>query len=152
MARTFTRWYSALLSALLTLLGFSSCGGDEPVEYGSPSVDFTVKGTVTDQDSNPLQGIKVSTVSTRYGEYVDTVASTLTDANGQYELPKVNDVAIDYGNTLVAEDIDGEANGGDHATVTTQFKDLPRTQTAKGYGNWYDGEYVVTGDIRMNKK
>ncbi len=141
-----------LLSALLTALGFGSCSdNEEPVEYGTPNVNFTVKGTVTSTDGKPLAGIKVQSQRQYLDNVVEEAADT-TDANGNYELPRQNTIDIDYGRVLVATDIDGDANGGDHETATAQFGSLPRTQVAKGSGNWNLGDYEVTGNLKMNKK
>ena len=56
----FNRWYNAVLTALLSMLGFS-CSSDEPeeygpivLEYGVPHADYIVKGTVTDETGTPI--------------------------------------------------------------------------------------------------
>ena len=51
----------ALFGGLLTVLGFGSCdvvGGGMMCMYGQPHADFTVKGTVTDEEGEPVKGIK----------------------------------------------------------------------------------------------
>ena len=58
-----SRWYNALLSALLSVLGFESCSSvinnNEAEEYGCPLVEYQVKGEVTDADSGrPIEGIQ----------------------------------------------------------------------------------------------
>ena len=62
----FNRWYNAVLTALLSILGFG-CSSEEPmdmygppVEYGTPQADFILKGTVTDEIGTPVQGLKTS--------------------------------------------------------------------------------------------
>ena len=47
-----------LLSSALVALGFTACDNETtddvyPLEYGSPSVDYRVKGIVTDEAGNP---------------------------------------------------------------------------------------------------
>ena len=51
----------ALLSGALALLGFTGCSdiNDAPDLYGTPSVDYRVLGTVTDEEGKPLEGIQV---------------------------------------------------------------------------------------------
>ena len=51
----------ALLSGALALLGFTGCSdvSDAPNLYGTPSVDYRVLGTVTDEEGKPLEGIQV---------------------------------------------------------------------------------------------
>ena len=62
----FNRWYNAVLTALLSMLGYS-CSSDDivdeygvPVEYGVPTAHFIMKGTVTDEAGTPIQGIKAT--------------------------------------------------------------------------------------------
>ncbi|MBR6828581.1 MAG: radical SAM-associated putative lipoprotein [Prevotella sp.] len=97
MKARFYHWYNALLSTLLTILGFGSCtnvGEDEygsPVicEYGTPWANYEVKGVVTDETGAPVSGIKTS-IKEVYkrddGMYTAGKDSTLTDAKGQYQL------------------------------------------------------------------
>ena len=88
-----------VLSGLLALLGFSACSdenGDEiRSEYGSPIVDYQVKGQVTDAEGNPIEGIQVIAKPT-YGVYTDATNSSwknadtiYTDAEGNYEIEGV---------------------------------------------------------------
>jgi putative lipoprotein (rSAM/lipoprotein system) len=56
-----TNW---ALAGLMSLLGFSSCNGDNPptpvrVEYGTPHADFAVSGKVTDSNGRGLSEIRV---------------------------------------------------------------------------------------------
>ena len=53
-----------LLSSALVALGFTACDNETtddvyPLEYGSPSVDYRVKGIVTDEAGNPIENIRV---------------------------------------------------------------------------------------------
>ena len=52
------------LSGALVALGFTACDNETtddvyPLEYGSPSVDYRVKGIVTDEAGNPIENIRV---------------------------------------------------------------------------------------------
>ena len=57
-----TNW---ALAGLLSLLGFTGCGkdnngdGEISVEYGSPSSNFKVLGRVTNEQGQPLGGMRV---------------------------------------------------------------------------------------------
>ena len=57
-----TNW---ALAGLLSLLGFTGCGkdnngdGEISVEYGSPSANFKVLGRVTNEQGQPLGGMRV---------------------------------------------------------------------------------------------
>ena len=61
------KWMTRLLSGALVALGFTACDDenngdypdDYPLEYGSPSVEYRVKGTVTDEAGNPIENIRV---------------------------------------------------------------------------------------------
>ena len=90
-----------LLSTLLVLLGFSSCDKIGALEYGSPYVDFQVKGQVTDENGNPIEGICVTLEASPDVLY--------TDADGRFESKEIRNVAI-YGK-IKFEDIDGSAHG-----------------------------------------
>ena len=68
-----TNW---ALAGLLSLLGFTGCGkdnngdGEISVEYGSPSSNFKVLGRVTNEQGQPLGGMRVvaSEVTTIWGK------------------------------------------------------------------------------------
>lgn len=110
-----------VLSGLLALLGFSACDENGGVmEYGSPTVDFQVKGQVTDAEGNPIEGIQVIT-KPAYGVYTDVTNgswkkadTTYTDAEGNFESSLLQNVAME--GKLLFEDVDGEANGGTFQT------------------------------------
>ena len=57
----FYHWYNFLLGALLSVVGYGcSSNGDEPVMYGSPTDNYQISGVVTDENGNPVEGIKTS--------------------------------------------------------------------------------------------
>ena len=68
-----TNW---ALAGLLSLLGFTGCGKDDngggeiSVEYGAPSANFKVLGRVTNEQGQPLGGMRVvaSEVTTIWGK------------------------------------------------------------------------------------
>ena len=43
------------------MLGFASCDHFGMVEYGCPTVNFSLKARVVDEAGNPIQGIEVRT-------------------------------------------------------------------------------------------
>ena len=53
---------------------------------------------------------------------------------------------------LVFTDIDGSENGGDFETCEKDLSKLPKTQVKKGDGSWYQGEYEVTAEVKLDKK
>ncbi|MGN0091550.1 MAG: radical SAM-associated putative lipoprotein [Alistipes sp.] len=103
-----------ILAAMLVLLGFASCGkdntdiGDIPVEYGTPYVDYQIKGTVTDNSSTPIKDIKV--VVSYIPQTTKDDITVYTDANGRFSAPYKHYFHVDDP-TVTFEDTDGEENG-----------------------------------------
>jgi putative lipoprotein (rSAM/lipoprotein system) len=155
----FYHWYNALLSSLLTLLGFGSCstvGADEygsPVsEYGTPYADYHIKGDVTDEQGNPLEGIKavLKEMPDEAPQYAYSMDSTVTDKQGKFEMG--TRVYISSRRVkLVVEDTDGQAGGGEFASDTLVLEDLPKKQTAEGQ-HWSTGTYELKADVKLKKK
>ena len=134
--------------AILGLLGFTACGNAPLDMYGSPTVDFMVKGKVTDSEGTPIKGIVVS--SKRVQSYnVGEGINAVTDENGDFVTNQIHQTGI-YG-TLVFTDVDGAENGGDFATCEKDLSKLPQTQLKEGEG-WYRGEYEVTAEVKLIKK
>ena len=148
----FNRWYNAVLTALLTMLGYGCSSTDENrdvdvEEYGCPYADYVVQGSVTDEAGNPIQGINVkapygSDLDSQFGQIVET------DAAGKFALKEFSSLR---GHEIIFEDVDGEANGGLFQSDTIRVQTLPKTQTEKGNG-WYNGKYDVQADIKLKKK
>ena len=137
-----------LIYLLLGLLGFTACDenggtGGLVCEYGTPTVDFTVKGRVTDTQGKPIKGIVVSSKDV-YG--LDAV----TGEDGHFATKTIPAVGI-HG-TLLFTDIDGVENGGEFETLTVDINTLPETKVAEGDGGWYGGEYEVTADVKLKEK
>lgn len=138
-----------LLYLLLGALGFAGCSESFSCEYGTPSVDFTVKGKVTDSEGTPIKGIVVSSKSVQ--SYDDgNGLNAVTDENGEFVTNKVKEFGV--GGTLVFTDVDGAENGGDFETYEKELLHSERTQIKEGDGNWYQGEYEVTVDVKLRKK
>lgn len=142
----FNRWYNAVLTALLAMLGYESCSSDSVVEYGTPNADFQIKGQVTYEGGIPIPGIRVRAPYS----YIDGSdgQSVLTDENGRFELDEFHSML--YGR-LYVEDIDGEDNGGEFLSDTINVWDLPKKEVEKGSG-WYEGKFEVNANIRLEKK
>lgn len=146
-----------VLSGLLALLGFSACdenGGR--AEYGSPIVDYQVKGQVTDAEGNPIEGIQVVTQPT-FGSYfikegesvsyakADTV---YTDASGNFESSLLQNVSL--AGKLVFNDVDGE-DKGTFQTDSASLQEAETVQLEEGNG-WYDGRYELTLNKQLKKE
>lgn len=138
---------SRIITGLLALLGFAACEpGNGRVEYGQPHADFEVKGKVTDVDGDPIQGIKISAKWADAYDYHNP--SVTTDSSGKYTLndpywwPDSGEIEV------IAEDVDGEENGGSFATKieTITVKDSDYTG---GSGGWYEGKLSKTADFTL---
>ena len=159
-----------LCAAVLVLLGFASCekafnGIFVPVEYGSPSVDFKVKGTVTDEDEKPLEGIRVivrreannqprsnQSYVDDYGRYHlyggdDTL---YTDVKGKYESSVMDAFAVAE-QKVYFDDVDGNANGA-FKSDSVLVRTAPQKKFKDSEGNWYAGGYEYTVDVKLKKK
>ena len=155
----FYRWYNAVLTVLLSMLGYG-CSSDEPmdmygtpVEYGAPHAYYIVKGLVTDEAESPVQGIKTSlreVYQTEKETQLFGMDSIQTNEFGNYQLKYVG--MPDIRTKLVIEDIDGEANGGEFLSDTLDVNFDNATQTGKGDGKWYGGVYEITQDVKLKKK
>ena len=150
----FNRWYNAVLSVLLGLLGFEACDpvdeyGASPVEYGTPFAHYEVKGQVTDEAGNPIQGIQISAIS---GVFDSQLYQTVTsDETGHYTLSE-RQLFVGDDDRIEFKDIDGEANGGLFQDTTLNMRDMPMEKTANGDNHWNSGTYKVNGNVKLKKK
>lgn len=103
-------------------------------EYGCPVVEFSVKGRVVDADSNPIQNIEISHPETGY------YTRTAEDGSFKYEGGLTGFELSEV--TIIAQDTDGEENGGD---FQTQEVSIPVQQTDPGDGHWDNGRFEAEG-------
>jgi putative lipoprotein (rSAM/lipoprotein system) len=152
----FTHWYNALLAALLALLGFDSCIGENgggTVEYGTPSVSFQVKGNVKSSDGKPIRGIRVIS-KIAHDKFSMNVDTAYTDTDGNFESKKLGEFsrgALEQELMTLYEDVDGKANG-EFEKDSLEGSKMIYKQTEKGEGNWYNGHYEVTADKTLKEK
>jgi len=156
----FNRWYNAVLTALLSMLGYGCSSTEEPldmygppVEYGTPHADFIIKGRVMDESGTPVQGIKTSlkkVFENNNKHYALGVDSVQSDVSGNYQL-KSTDRQNQYDKVIV-EDIDGEANGGEFLSDTLDVDYNKAVKTKDGDGKWYLGIYEIIQDVKLKKK
>ena len=156
----FNRWYNAVLTALLSMLGYGCSSTEEPldmygppVEYGTPHADYIIKGRVMDESGTPVQGIKTSlkkVFENNNKHYALGVDSVQSDVSGNYQL-KSTDRQNQYDKVIV-EDIDGEANGGEFLSDTLDVDYNKAVKTKDGDGKWYLGIYEIIQDVKLKKK
>ena len=145
MKKSFAKLTAAIGPALLSMLGFSSCGDNiwnRTEEYGTPTCDFKVDLTVVDESGKAIKGIRVAP-SERLTYDKDTL---YTDENGK-AVGAYNSAWPSKEVKFYFDDVDGEANGSfkrDSLTVKAEkLKD--------GDGNWYSGEYSLKGTKTLKK-
>ena len=158
----FNHWYNALIASLLAMLGFDSCSNvtDAPDEYGAPYATYQIRGTVTDEEGNPIPGIKgrlgvvITNPDVSSTLYVAHGDSAVTDSDGHLIIDNISERThyLVPGRTVVElKDEDGEANGGDFSADTLNFDDMKKTQLEKGDG-WYQGKFEYSFTQKLNKK
>ncbi len=141
--------YSKILSFLLILLGFSSCGnngddgddGDMMLMYGTPTAKFIVKGKIVNEKDKDLSGLKVAlgrvntwSESGKATYYVDSVN---TDTQGLFKV-SIQDFPTNQKFVIRYEDVDGEQNGLIETVIDTVRFEKPKF--TNGSGAWYAGE------------
>ncbi len=156
----FNRWYNAVLTALLSMLGYG-CSSENSVEmygspvlmYGVPSANYQISGTVTDASGKAVQGIKTSIKNvTIYDGQTHTygIDSVTTDVAGRYDL-KLQSFPENKENKLIVEDVDGETNGAyQNDTIDINYTNAQKIK--EGDSNWNNGTFVIKQDIKLKKK
>lgn len=143
---------------LLTAMGFAAVTGCPgiAVMYGSPRCDVTVKGVVTDEKENPIEGIQVKAVQVMpkqegviLDRYEYELFKSLTDNAGAFELSGAVTSFENPAVYVIAEDIDGEENGGCFAPETLKV-DIVKVKD--GDDNWYFGAYENATPVEIKLK
>lgn len=122
------------------------------VEYGSPHADYEAKGRVTDEEGNPVKGIKVEFVET-YGTdslgnaeyYPLSDEYVLTGDDGSFGIKSTLYTAGTDSITVGFIDVDGESNGGEFATKMVK-EPLVRIKDGK---DWNEGTFAVPDEMEV---
>ena len=155
----FNRWYHAVLTTLLAMLGFSCSGSDSDDEeivamYGLITPHYYLGGTVTDQAGTPIEGIKMSLKQVYKSDdftKVSSLDSMQTNNMGLYEFQCTPWIIL-RDVKLIVEDIDGEANGGEFLSDTLDV-DFDKAVLTKGVKNSLDVNYYqMVLDVKMKRK
>lgn len=137
-----------LWAGLFLLFGFTLTDCQKDM-YGSPHADFEVKGKVTDEAGTPVEGIRVSVKPAEGGDYPSM--SSQTGAAGEYQMSERRWMYLDISLNVIAEDIDGEANGGEFATQIIPIE-LKKSDFTGGDGDWCNGKAKKTLTLRSKKQ
>ncbi|MCR4812988.1 MAG: radical SAM-associated putative lipoprotein [Bacteroidales bacterium] len=139
--------------ALGSLLGINmSCKVAVATEYGAPESVYTVKGQVTNPESEPVSGIGIRMINyyndtANNREWIYTPVA-YTDSTGRYDISTTD---LPYRDTMYVYffDIDSSENGQYADTmVMASFKEATFTG---GDGNWYQGAATVTKNVQLRR-
>ena len=158
----FNRWYNAVITALLSIIGYGCSSSDDPDDrmicmYGTPYADYQFMGKVTDESNSPVKDIKVSLkhVYRMDDGKIETygVDSTQTDGLGKYAI-ECRKFPGESTLKLIVEDLDGEANGGafKNDTIDIDFDKAKKVKEPDEDDYWSDGTFAITQDIKLKKK
>lgn len=128
--------------------------------YGVPTVDFCVKGRVTDANGKPVKGLQVILVDSRIDPdnlpetpyWVEELSrqSDTTDAQGNFEV-KGSDRPWEQMRVLVT-DIDGAKNGGSFQTQLVDVQFGEPEDGNKPVSKWNLGVKNAEVAIKMKRK
>jgi len=135
--------------AMLALFGFAGCDrkgldmyGTPTPEYGVPSVDFILKGAVTDKDENSLEDIQVKLIK-----------RVVIDGNGQehifYQAGSTNEDGLfklqgSFPYLPESSTIHFIDENGVFAEKTKEFGWEDAEETRPPSGSWFGGEFTKT--------
>lgn len=154
------RW--GFFAMLLALLGIGGCGElneDDPnfrmeVMYGVPTVHYSIKGKVTDENGKAVDGIQVRVQRQASGDnriwYDDITAPISSGADGKWSVEPRDMPTSTL--KIIFTDTDGEANGGEFATDSIQVP-VNIVKDPKNKDPWYDGDAKVeVPTVKLKKK
>lgn len=133
----------AVSAVLAAVLGPLSCG--DTCEYGCPSADFRVRGTVTSSaDGRPVPGIAIALGDTSTHDGGSFYTRDIADSNGRYELHYHDNPRDTTALLLCATDTGGVFEGRDTVVL------FLRSELTGGDGNWDVGTIEKTVDFRLD--
>lgn len=137
---------NCILSSILALLGFSSCGdnGGGACEYGTPYATYDIKGKVTDQDkiaiANARLIVKELDQNGKIRSY-STPDTVFADQSGAY-LRQYSQVTNEGKYRIVCEDPQN--------SYKSDSTDIQMNPT--GGSGWYQGSDSKEVDFELKKK
>ena len=147
--KSFFRFFDKIIVLFLSSLGVLTGCGSHLDEYGMPHASFELKGTVTDNVTQPIQNIRVVRPFGYEDIYGGIPGDTIyTDKDGKYAFAFEGFPSQKY--QLKFEDIDGEENGGLFQTKEIEGEFTQTDLVEKGKG-WYDGKYAKTQDAELER-
>lgn len=162
----FTYW---LISATISLLGFSACAAtskatktdtpevdeverpidDMEVMYGSPTWGYQADGRVMDEECKPIKGIRIEVKLMRENNPLETKIIH-SDKNGKFQTPAHEDNPII---SLSVVDEDGRKRGGDFAPTEIDLTTMKPVFDQSIQDEWYWGTNKYSNlQIKLTKK
>ncbi|MBR1809333.1 MAG: radical SAM-associated putative lipoprotein [Paludibacteraceae bacterium] len=145
MAKTILTKFNLIITSLLAVLGFSSCGSSQPLEYGTPFADFTAKGQVLNEANKPLENIQIIVKRGHKDDaeiiYLNWQDTLYTNTAGVYYEYYSEVFPFTY-NRVIANDTTG-VYASDSIDVNTRY--------SNGDGHWDYGESTLTADFTLKK-
>lgn len=148
--RLFTRFIGSLLTAVLAMLGFTSCDKETEDMYGTPHGDFEISGLVTDEEGLPVNGVRVISRTIHVDEdypdvengYLTTYGcdTTYTDSKGRYKLEDQNTWLREA--MVVVQDPKG---------VYESTYEVVKLEYHGGDHDWYIGKAEATANFRLKR-
>lgn len=137
------------ISAVLGLFcNFGGCMYGPALEYGMPSADYKISGTVKSSDELlPVKGLMVSISDTL--EMSEILDSAKTDSSGRYTL-QFSDVPLNHAWKLTVKDIDLKENGSfltRDTIIAIQSSELKEPD-----GNWNYGHAEKNIDVNIDRQ
>lgn len=143
--------FDMISGAILSLLGFTSCAGLGPVEYGMPHANFKVMGDVkAAENGKPIEGIVVKFSRESENDRIWETAEFKSDKDGKVD-GSTQAWPSEEGIILTFEDVDGEENGGLYAPDTLRAKDLQINFVEDKKSTWHKGDYDITFHSKLKK-
>ena len=177
----FLKLRSWLLVTLLGVLGFGSCRSHkqcvetpEPeapqmrereeirLMYGTPTMNFMIRGQVKDPDGQPVRGIHVNMLErgmeVKEGELQGDPErvrtwladkASVTDGEGRFEIKESGLPQEEV--RLMVRDTDGKANG-DYRNQVVEIKVRQADVDREGAGGWNQGTFKKEVEIKLEDK
>ncbi len=147
MAKNLLTYLNKVLETVIGALGLTGCmavkyGVPEPVAmYGCPVARFAAEGTVTNEQGEPIKGVKVTAGERQYMSE-ESMGKALTDEQGQYHL-KIDAMFPADSIWLYADDSTG-VYAADSARVKVEYE-------GNGDGMWNMGDGKAEADFRLKR-
>ena len=147
--------FSWLCTTIISLLGFSACEAEKEIlyEYGSPYADYKYMGTITDEEGNPIQGIKATLVGSSYKVSGREIQVMTTDKDGKFESEYYNSAGTSI-YKIEFTDTDGELNGGEFASASISPSEMASTKIKENDtdDHWYRGQFELKANVKLYPK